>query len=292
MFDAAIHLWLDSASSTVGEKVCRNRVAMYYRCFRKACSTYIKNIILPYLDLPGPVEIDESKIGAQRWSHLGRFPKKLRWVVGMICRKTKIPIIYYVDDKKHDTLAHLFKKHISQGAVVLSDCHPSYVKLKSSGSKLAQYGWFHFWINHSESFVHDKFSFVHTNNIERNWRALKSSISYIKYSVKEERITEYLHSFMLRQICSKDKLYFMMLKVLRQYYCYHMASYLQRNKGNLHYLPNICAIDSSYYNEDGTTIVVKEFHGEAPPSLDPSDMDERDRFRFGFVESYDICDRE
>jgi hypothetical protein len=95
-------------------------------------------------------------------------------------------------------LSEFFKPHIENGAVVLSDCHPSYVKLKGAESKLAQYGWYHFWINHSERFVHEKFSFIHTNNIERNWRALKSSISYIKYSVKEERINEYIHSFMLR----------------------------------------------------------------------------------------------
>ena len=64
VFDAAIHLFFDSFSTTVGNKLCRTSVSRYFRCFRMACSTYIKNKILPYLQLPGPVEIDESKISA------------------------------------------------------------------------------------------------------------------------------------------------------------------------------------------------------------------------------------
>ena len=153
-------------------------------------------------------------LGAQRWSHLGRFPRKLRWVVGMLCRRTGIPLFYYIPDRKHPTLSALFKPHVEDGSVVLSDCHPSYVRPRSATSRLDQYGWYHFWINHSERFVHDKFSFVHTNNVERHWRALKSSISYIKYSVKEERVDQYLHSFMLRPVMLKDKIYEWMLRVL------------------------------------------------------------------------------
>ena len=55
----------------------------------------------------------------------------------MICRKTKIPIIYYIPNKRHETLVDILKPHIDDGAVVLSDAHPSYVKLKGAESKLA-----------------------------------------------------------------------------------------------------------------------------------------------------------
>ena len=251
--------------------------------------------MLPFLKLPGPVEVDESKIGAQRWSHLGRFPKKLRWVVGLICRTTRLPIVYYLPNKRHDTLAELFKPHLEAGTIVLSDCHPSYVKLRSAESKLAPYGWYHFWINHSERFVHEKFSFVHTNNIERNWRSLKSTISYVKYSVREERIHEYLQSYMLRCLCRKDKRYFMLLSVIHAYYQHHMATYLQRQSSArpLHYLPTLCSIDASYYSDNGEPIYSKDFHGPEPPkSLDPLFMDERERFRFGFFPGTDVYDRE
>ena len=37
---------------------------------------------------------------------------------------------------------------------------------------------------------------------------------------------------------------------------------------------------------------MKEFHGETPKSLNPLEMDERELFKFGFVESYDIIDQE
>lgn len=193
-----------------------------------ACSTYIKNKILPYLQLPGPVEIDESKISAQRWSHVGRFPKKLNWVFGLVCRRTKIPIICYIKDKFHSTLSDLVRKYVQVGSCVFSDCHPSYVNLQNSTSKLTTYGFYHFWVNHTETFVHRKFSFVYTNHIERIWRSLKSTTSYIKYSTNEDRITEYIHSFMLRQLLKKDQYYLMLLRILRFHYTWHMSKYLDK----------------------------------------------------------------
>ena len=94
VFDAALVMWLESISSTIGDKVLRGRVSRYYRVFRKASSGYLRRQVLPFLSLPGPVEVDESKIGAERWSQVGRYPKKVRWVLGMICRTTKIPVVY------------------------------------------------------------------------------------------------------------------------------------------------------------------------------------------------------
>ena len=64
VLDVALHLWLDGMTTTVGDIICRNRVAIYFRMFRKAASSYISTKILPYLTLPGPVEVDETKIGA------------------------------------------------------------------------------------------------------------------------------------------------------------------------------------------------------------------------------------
>jgi len=60
----AMEMWLDNHSTTVGSIICRNWTAMFYRLFRKACSHYENTKIRPYLVLPGPVEIDETKLGS------------------------------------------------------------------------------------------------------------------------------------------------------------------------------------------------------------------------------------
>ena len=84
-----------------------------------------------------------------------------------------------------------------------------------------------------------------------------------------------------------------MLRLMRLYYLHHVGIYIKRNVHRhkpLLYLPNICAVDSSYFNSDGTTIFVKDFHGLLPKSFDPLLMDERERFKLGFIPSFDIYD--
>lgn len=87
----------------------------------------------------------------------------------MYCRTTGIPIIYEIKSKVHSYLVSILKKHIRPGTVMHSDHHSSYVILRSAKSLLAKYGFYHYWINHSNLYVHEKFSFVMTGNIERVW---------------------------------------------------------------------------------------------------------------------------
>ena len=89
--------------------------------FRKASHHYMHTRVLPYLQLPGPIEIDEAKIGRRRWHFRGEFPKKIRWAFGMYCRTTGIPILYEIKSKVHGHLLSFMKKHMPGGRVVLSD---------------------------------------------------------------------------------------------------------------------------------------------------------------------------
>ena len=57
----------------------------YFLIIRKAFSLYMKKLILPYLKLPGPVEMDETLISRKRWSPFGKMPK-LKWAFGLYCR--------------------------------------------------------------------------------------------------------------------------------------------------------------------------------------------------------------
>ena len=96
---------------------------------------------------------------------MGHFPQ-LRWVFGLLCRQSRIPIMYYVKEKSHESLIKIMKKHTLPGTVIFSDTHASYVNVARSTSRLAKYGWYHYWICHVSRYVHEKFGFVHTSGIE------------------------------------------------------------------------------------------------------------------------------
>jgi hypothetical protein len=72
-------------------------------------------------------------------------------------------------------------------------------------SRLEHYGYQHFWLNQVESFVHEKFSFVHTNNLERMWRSVKSTFTQrLKLAQQPWVLKDYLHSHMLKQLLEPD----------------------------------------------------------------------------------------
>lgn len=171
LFDFALAMWVKNATPKMaGDMSCGGHsLQALFSLFRRAYTFYLKTKILPYLVLPGPVEIDEAKIGRQRWHFRGEFPKKIKWAFGMFCRTTQIPLIYEIKCKVHKYLVSILKRHLRAGTVMHSDHHSSYVVLRSAKSLLAKYGFYHYWVNHSNLYVHEKFSFVMTGNIERVW---------------------------------------------------------------------------------------------------------------------------
>lgn len=54
----------------------------------------------------------------------------------MYCRLTKIPIMYYINDKVHKNLMELIRKHVEPGTIIFSDSHASYMIMHSAKSKL------------------------------------------------------------------------------------------------------------------------------------------------------------
>ena len=177
--------------------------------------------IIPYIKLPGPVEIDETLISCKRWNPFGKMPK-LKWAFGLICRQTRIPIIFYIRNKSHWTLGQIIKHYTTPGTSILSDCHSSYITLSAGRSKLSQYGLFHFWINHSEFYVHTKFPFVQTGKIETCWRMLKANFKVLKSNSHPKRIGEILNTFCLKTMVKNYKVYNFTIKRLKDYHDYIM----------------------------------------------------------------------
>jgi len=181
--DFALSMWVRNATPTLSGEMSalKTPLSKEFQLFRKSYTHYMKSRVLPYLVLPGPVEIDEAKIGRRRWHFRGYFPRNIKWAFGLYCRKTGIPILYEIKHKGHEYLVSMLKKHMRSGTVLLSDHHASYVTLRSGKSHMARYGFFHFWINHSSFFVHEKFHFVYTANIERVWCQLRHQQMCLKF---------------------------------------------------------------------------------------------------------------
>lgn len=92
-------------------------------------------MILPYLKLPGIVEMDETYIGRRRFAFKNPFPR-IRWIFGMHCRLTWISIMYFIKDKVHTTIAPIIKRHSESGCTMFSDMHMLYVNIPSGTSKI------------------------------------------------------------------------------------------------------------------------------------------------------------
>jgi hypothetical protein len=80
------------------------------------------------LKLPGPVEIDETKMGPKNNNEFSKCPDKINWILGLFCRQTKLVVTYFIPNRAHTTLVRVLKKHIDLGAVIISDTLSSYVK--------------------------------------------------------------------------------------------------------------------------------------------------------------------
>ena len=83
----------------------------YFQLFRKSYDLYARHKIMPYLRLPGVVEIDESKVNHRKYK-IHRKSYHVRWMFGIYCRQTKIAVLYSVRDKRMTTLLPIVKKHV------------------------------------------------------------------------------------------------------------------------------------------------------------------------------------
>ena len=174
LFDIALTLWCMSQRSQVAARVTHrfahtcyssSTMSKYQALFRDASSHFVQTKVHPYLTLRGGVEIDESKVSSRKFASAGG-TVSVRWIFGMVCRKTKISIIYSIRDKKIENLVPLLKKHIKPGTHIFTDSHMSYCSSTLGTSKLSKYGWYHYWTNHSIRMVHEKLPFCHSMRME------------------------------------------------------------------------------------------------------------------------------
>ena len=183
--------------------------------------------MLPYLKLLGPVECDETLINRNRWC-VYKVHTRQKWAFGLICRDTHIPIIFHVMNKMHWTLSQIVKAYVPQGATVFTDAHSSYINWHGGKSKLSAYGYYHFWINHSEFYVHSKYPFITTGKIESTWRALKNVFPMMHNNANPHRLDEILNTYCCQRIIRSYKMYNFTLRRIKEYFSLQLNKYFKR----------------------------------------------------------------
>ena len=138
--------------------------------------------------------------------------------LGMICRTTKKIVIYRAPSKRSKDLIPIILQHSNIGATIISDQAAMYVNSRTNASLLEQYGFNHYWVNHSIEYVNSENSAIHTNNIERVWRSLKSFISHIKRPVSETILDGYIDSFVLKYNVGDEIFGDVILSIFSHYY--------------------------------------------------------------------------
>ena len=172
---------------------------------------------LSKLILPGPVEMDESCIYKIKRGKHGRLAKIIYWVFGLKCRTTGKVIVYPVLYRNRNTIMPIIQKHVAIGSVVYTDMFSVYFNNRKNPpeSYLKKFGYIHFGINHSKEFVSKVDSTIHTNTIERTWKAFKRK--FRNYKPRKE-IEEYISEFIYESWIPKEDRYYFYLDLLKKYH--------------------------------------------------------------------------
>jgi len=193
----------------------------YSHIIRVSQALYVSKLVRPFITLPGPVEIDEAKM-QKKWVWVHYTGQTVRWMFGMFCRQTQIPILYYLARKKNVDLVPYMKRHILPGTAILTDTHPSYVHMGTAKSRLSQYGYYHFWMNHSaHEYSHAKFPFVQNTGIENVWQAVRHHYHRVGHSMSAKMMQEHLDSYTFKVLFKKRYYIKMILKAMRFFYLHY-----------------------------------------------------------------------
>lgn len=170
------------------------------------------------------VEIDETHLHTRKYSK-GRLLAKEReqiWVFGGIERLTKRCFVCIVPNRSQEVLIDKIRRYIKPGSIIISDQWRAY-------TKISEYGYKHFSVNHSENFVSPEADFIHVQTIERLWQSLKSIVPK-KTSCKN--LSSYCAEFMFRQNKLSDKNVGLRFKIILEKIRDQFPSALNQNKEN------------------------------------------------------------
>ena len=161
-------------------QLSKSTVKKYFSMFSDITFSYYKQRLNATM-LEGRVELDETLVFKPKKTKAKRhrcYNLPATWLVGMIERDTKKFIIIPVLVRNDSSLISIILKYIKSRSIIYTDCHSVYVnnRIFQKESRLVDYGYNHYYVDHSKEFVSSEFDHIHTNTIERLWKSIKTDL--------------------------------------------------------------------------------------------------------------------
>ena len=169
--------------------ISKKTIVDYYNFLREICSAAL---IQDTCMFGGPgviVEVDETVITKRKYNRGRHIPEQ--WVFGMYCTRLRRGMMWFVPNRKAETLLPYIQKYIIPGSIVMTDCSNSYFRVGELGYK-------HETVNHSLNFS-DPLTGACTNGVEGFWSRCKKRLRRLNGSTKNLK-PSYLDEYLWRQI--------------------------------------------------------------------------------------------
>lgn len=139
--------------------------------------------------LDGIIEIDEAFLSkGNKWTRWGGISTRKAPIIGLIERGGGKLIVKTIEDRKRSTILNIINQYVNPGATIYTDGAPVY--------RILNKNYIHDFVDHSShEYVKGE---VHTNNIERVWRMLKSNIRHAHHSINEKHVQIYCDELVYR----------------------------------------------------------------------------------------------
>ena len=166
-------------------------VCVWYKLLRRICILAVSNTRNAKIGGVGlTVEMDETHIYKRKYN-IGRvLMSESVWIIGGRCRETGEVFLKTATRRNIIEINRIISENIHIGTKIITDCWKGY-------NDISENGYIHATVNHRYNFVCPEDRTVHTNNIERLWRDLKSSVP--KSSRLSDRL-EYVDSYLFDRI--------------------------------------------------------------------------------------------
>ena len=168
------------------DKVNIHTISRYFAIFSGTALKFYEGELQRTL-LEGEIEIDETHLYKQKKTSAPARPYANHsvWLFGLRQRNSTKFVIIATNIRDSETLIPLIQKYIKIGSTIYTDSYSVYVDNKNRASKLMQYGYVHYYVNHRVQFISPISNKIHTNLIESLWKDIKQ---YIK---KTRAISKY-----------------------------------------------------------------------------------------------------
>lgn len=177
-----------------------------YSILRKKCAVASRNSNILLGGENVEIEIDETHLFKRKYNRGRILAFQAVWIFGFIERETKKIFITQVENRKAETLFKVVNDHVSLGTLLYSDGWRGYSKIKQFYNVLT--------VNHNANFVDPNNSSIHTNNIERLWRTLKTDIRGIGI----ENLADGLDCFNYKKNNLQDDVFTRMKKIINLFF--------------------------------------------------------------------------